>query len=1025
MLISKKTIIIVLLLTVPLCTAIADEHRVDTEAVNPLENKNIAILIGPQYGLPMLEAIIPPMVHTFVKHGISLNNIYVEFLDIHRSPNTDYQEHVLDGFVRKLSGKHIDLFIAVNQGAVDFLANKGQDLFPEAPMIIPIFEQDPVWEGPPRQVIKLLSHLDAAGTLAQALTLFPRTEQAVIIMGKDDESAPFLEPVRSAIEHLELTIPVTTTASMTHEEMLRYISDLPRNTIAFYGSYFSDITGRSFIPAEVAAQVAKTADAPVFAFRDMHIYQGLTGGSVTVTTDLGVQAAEVGIEYLAGSLSSEQQMMSVTVENVPLYNWEQVRKWGGNPRDLPDNTLFFNRPPSIMEEHRTTVIVAGIMFVILIMLVIALIILNSRQRSAITGRKQAEELFRLAFENSNQGMCLTDPQGNIQRANRWLVNAFGYQKEELERMTIFDITHPDYIHLSRNFIDEAAAKHADHTEFEKVFIHQDGHHLWVLNSSSAIRDTEGNLLYFIIHIKDITERKQFEKSLKKSEADLREAQDIARIERWELDLVNNTLIWSDGIYSLLELEETDAELSYEKVLQYVHPEDREKVIQAYQESVEEGKPYKIIHRMLMSEDRIKWLSARARTDYDESGTPVRTVGTLQDITDQLLAEEERDSLQEQLYQSQKMEAVGKLAGGVAHDYNNMLSVIMGYTEMALEKTDPEDPLNKDLIEVMNASKRSADITRQLLTFARKQSIAPAALNLNTAIPDMQGMIRRLIGESIDLQWRPGNELWNIIIDPAQVDQILVNLCINARDAIEDVGNITIETSNIIFDEDYCNTHAGFIQGEFVMLAVSDTGSGMDKAVLASIFEPFFTTKAVGHGSGLGLPTVYGIVKQNNGFINVYSEPGSGSTFKVCLPRYIGEGETAETASIDEVSVSQGETILLVEDESTILNLGTRMLEEFGYHVIGANSPEEAVNLVKDMDCDLHLLITDVVMPGMNGKELMETLSKMCPNIKVVYMSGYTANVIVHHGVFDPGIHFLQKPFSKRGLAEIVRKALQE
>ncbi|MGM0452424.1 MAG: transporter substrate-binding domain-containing protein [Thermodesulfobacteriota bacterium] len=386
---------------------------------------------------------------------------------------------------------------------------------------------------------------------------------------------------------------------------------------------------------------------------------------------------------------------------------------------------------------------------------------------------------------------------------------------------------------------------------------------------------------------------------------------------------------------------------------------------------------------------------------------------------QQASERQQALLEAQLRQAQKMESVGRLAGGVAHDYNNMLSVIIGYTELALEKVKPSDSMHADLAEILSAAKRSNEITRQLLAFARKQTIAPTVLDLNETVEGMLKMLRRLIGEDIDLSWRPGPGVWPVKMDPSQIDQILANLCVNARDAIEGVGHITIETHNVALDDNYCQNHAGFSPGKYVLLAVSDDGCGMDRQMQENIFEPFYTTKDVSKGTGLGLATVYGIVKQNSGFINVYSEPGNGTTFKIYLPRHGEAAQGPEARQIDEFPQGQGETVLIVEDEPGIMRMGRMMLERLGYHVLAADSPAGALAQAKAHEGKIHLLITDVVMPEMNGRELAGQIQPLYPDMAVLYMSGYTANVIAHHGVLDKGVHFIEKPFSIRDLAVAV------
>jgi signal transduction histidine kinase len=408
---------------------------------------------------------------------------------------------------------------------------------------------------------------------------------------------------------------------------------------------------------------------------------------------------------------------------------------------------------------------------------------------------------------------------------------------------------------------------------------------------------------------------------------------------------------------------------------------------------------------------------------DKDGVIVGSVVVGRDITDRKRAQEEKEKLQHQLLQSQKMESIGRLAGGVAHDFNNMLGVILGRVGIAMDRADPAQPLHADLQEIAKAAERSAQLTRQLLAFARKQTVFPKVLNLNETVDGMLTMLRRLIGEDIHLVWLPAGNLWLVRIDPSQIDQLMANMCVNARDAIAGVGKITIETENAAFDEAYCADHAGFSPGEYVLLAVSDNGCGMSKETLGKLFEPFFTTKEAGKGTGLGLATVYGIVRQNGGFINVYSEPNQGTTFRIYLPRHMGKAERVGTGRASKPAMRGQETILLAEDEPAMLELITIQLQTQGYTVLGACTPGEVIRLAEEHTGEIDLLITDVVMPEMNGRQLAEKLRSRHPGLKCMFTSGYTADVIAHHGVLEEGVYFMQKPFSRDDLAAKVREAL--
>ena len=401
-------------------------------------------------------------------------------------------------------------------------------------------------------------------------------------------------------------------------------------------------------------------------------------------------------------------------------------------------------------------------------------------------------------------------------------------------------------------------------------------------------------------------------------------------------------------------------------------------------------------------------------------TSARLIGLLVEIKQ---AEQEHSKLEAQLRQSQKMEAIGRLAGGIAHDFNNMLQVILGRTELLLSQTNPESPQAGNLTEISKAAQRSSDLTRQLLAFARKQTIIPEILDINENISNTLNMLRRLIGENISLNWMPSAGPLQVKMDPSQLNQILTNLAVNARDAITGTGRISIETGKAAFDDDYCKIHSGFIPGEYVLLAVSDSGCGMDKETCTHIFEPFFTTKELGQGSGLGLSTMYGIVRQNNGFINVYSEIGQGTTFKIYLPRY-EESPAAGKQPKPRPDTPHGkETILFVEDEASLLTLGRMQLERLGYTVLASHLPEEALRLAGQHKGEIHLLITDVVMPGMSGLELSKKITAKMPQTKLLFMSGYTADIITNHGILADNLNFLQKPFSINELAEKVREVL--
>jgi len=637
----------------------------------------------------------------------------------------------------------------------------------------------------------------------------------------------------------------------------------------------------------------------------------------------------------------------------------------------------------------------------------------------ITEHKQAQEALReseeklhLIIDTSPIGICTVDPIGNFVTTNLAYEHMVGYSKEELRGLSFFDVTHPDNRPKNKKLFQDMFSLKTTNFFMEKRYIRKDGAMIEVAVHANGIMDAEGNARFGTAFVEDITERKQAEDELRQYEQIVSSTKDMLAL------IDKNFVFLSANLAYMKAFAKTSDQLIGRTVTDVFGEEFFSKVIRPRAERCMAGENIRYQDWFDFPATGRRYMDIVYSSFIVPDAGVLGFVVTARDIT-------EYASIQGQLAQAQKMESVGQLAGGVAHDYNNISSIIIGYSELALEQIEQSDPLHDDLTEILTAAKRSTDITRQLLAFARKQTIAPKVLDLNDTIGSMLKMLRRLIGEDIDLAWLPGAKVWPVKMDPSQVDQILANLAVNARDAIADVGKVTVETKNISFDEEYCADHAGFIPGEYVLLAVSDDGGGIAPDILNKIFEPFFTTKELGKGTGLGLSTVYGIVKQNNGFINIYSEPKKGTTIKIYLSRHEGQAVEAYSDNIIEIPISLGETVLLVEDDGSILKLGKRILEELGYRVLSAASPSEAIKLAEEHADEISLLITDVIMPEMNGRELSEHLQNLYPNLKIIFMSGYTANVIAHRGVLDDDVFFISKPFSKKEMAVKVREVLDE
>jgi len=551
-----------------------------------------------------------------------------------------------------------------------------------------------------------------------------------------------------------------------------------------------------------------------------------------------------------------------------------------------------------------------------------------------------------------------------------------------------------------------------------------GHQIWLRTSKVPLRNEANQIIGVLGMYEDITERKKVEEALRESQAFQISLLETIPIPVSFKDNSGRFQVCNRAFQNFFAkpkdqlIGKSVFDLNPPELARSIHAKDSElfekQGTQVYETRILDG--HGALHNVVMHKVSLT----------DSFGAIIGLIGVVLDITERKKSEEEREKLQNQLVQAQKMESIGQLAGGVAHDFNNMLGVILGHAEMAMDQVAPAQPLYSDLEEIRKAAQRSADITRQLLAFARKQTITPKVLDLNQVVEKLLKMLRRLIGEATDLIWKPGAGLWPIKGDSSQIDQILTNLCVNARDAIAGVGKITVETGKSTFDNEYCSAHPGFLSGDYVRISIHDTGCGMDKLTLVHIFEPFFTTKGVGEGTGLGLAMVYGAVKQNKGFINVVSELGQGTTFTIYLPRYVdADGpELLWREGGAQPALGGLETILLVEDEPAILKMTVLMLQRLGYRVLAASNPSEAMRLVKEFANEIHLLITDVIMPEMNGRDLAQQLLGSQKRMKCLFMSGYTADIIANQGALDEAVQFIQKPFSQRELALKIRDVLE-
>ncbi|MDT5157449.1 MAG: two-component system, cell cycle sensor histidine kinase and response regulator CckA [Acidobacteriota bacterium] len=635
----------------------------------------------------------------------------------------------------------------------------------------------------------------------------------------------------------------------------------------------------------------------------------------------------------------------------------------------------------------------------------------------ITERKQAEarlreseEKYRSIVETANEGICLINAEACASFVNQQMATMLGYTVAEMLGRPVLDFIFPADSAAAELKVAQFQQNASDTGEFR--LRRKDGSAVVTLYNATPTKDQAGEVVGFLSMFIDITERKRAEEELFQSE------------QRYRLLFERNPQpMWVFDLETLAFLEVNNAAIHH-------YGYAREEFLAM---TIKDIRPAEDVPALLdnVSRYRPQLEEAGIWKHKKKDGTTIDVEITAHELTfyrrpaQLVLAYDvtERRSLEEQLRQSQKLEAVGQLAGGVAHDFNNLLTVITGYSDLSLRRLDKDNPIRPNLEEIKKAGERAASLTRQLLAFSRKQVLQPKALKLNVIVDDVNKMLRRLIGEDIELLTMLEPGLGQIRADPGQIEQVILNLSLNARDAMPQGGKLTIETANVYLDDQHARRHTAIQPGHYVMLAVSDNGCGIDAKIQARMFEPFFTTKEQGKGTGLGLSTVYGIVTQSGGHLWVYSEVGKGTTFKVYLPRVDEVVESKETRDTP-VEIRQGqETVLVTEDEEQVRQMIRMILEMNGYHVLEASSGDEALAIYKQHEGQIDLIMTDVVMPQMSGRELAQSLEILHPNIKVLYMSGYTTDAIVRHGLLEQEIAFLQKPFAPDALIRKVREVL--
>lgn len=622
----------------------------------------------------------------------------------------------------------------------------------------------------------------------------------------------------------------------------------------------------------------------------------------------------------------------------------------------------------------------------------------------------SEERLKTLVEQAGDAFFVHGLDGKFLEVNRHACESLGYTRQELLQLGVFDVEEDQTREQLQRAWEEAEP--GRYLTLRGRQRRKDGSRMPVEIRLGCYR--ENDRLIMVALVRDITERVRREEELREASRRMELAITAGGFGVWDFDVVKDRLHWNERMFELYGLSPEQFEHSRQSWVNSLHPEDHNRVLALGQAALAGEAEFDTEFRVVHPDGKVKSLKAMAVVVRDAQGSPLRMIGLNRDITEQR-------SLEAQLIQAQKMEAVGRLAGGVAHDFNNNLTVILGYAELSRLVSIGSDTFHEYLGEIMKAAEHSRDITQQLLAFSRNEIIAPRQVDLNLLIRKTEKTLARLIGEDVRLGLNLSDGLWPVLVDPSQLNQIVMNLAVNARDAMPAGGTLRLETRNLQLDAMYCQSNPQARPGDWVQFTVSDTGVGMDREMLGHIFEPFYTTKGVGKGTGLGLATVYGIMRQNDGFIQVFSEPGQGAAFALFFPRLIQE-QGAEVETEQAPAAGEG-VVLLVEDEVSVRQMVRLMLEKVGYSVLAASTPAEALEICRKGDQRIDCLLTDVIMPGMNGVELTAAVRKLRPDIGMVYMSGYTADMIAHHGVLSQGVIFVQKPFDVKSLSGKIQEAV--
>ncbi len=975
--------------------------------------RNVLLLNSYHKGFYWTDKITVGVESILKKAGGPPIDIRVEYMDTRHINDPKHYRNLLKSYKHKFRTLRFDAIISTDEDAFHFLLKYRDGLFPGVPVVFCGVNEfrDSMLAG--RDLFTgVVESIDVRRTLDIALKNHPNTTHVFVYFDNTSTGIALRKISAEVLAAYGNRFEKVFVENLYLKEIREKDFCLPPGSIVLMMTFPREKYGN--VSEENLRYVSGRCNVPIYSMWDTFLGRGIVGGMITDGFSQGEAAAKLALRVISGEKAGSIPVVKES-PNRYMFDYRQMERFGIRPVDLPEDSVFVNTPYSLYRERPEwvwgfTLVVAVLSFIIVVLFTNVI-----QRRKAEKAMRETSLRLQTLIQAIPDIIYFKDLQGRNQVVNKAYERLLGRSQEEIVGKTDADLLPPDLAEYCRKS-DEEVLRKSEIFRSEERITHDDGVTAFFDTIKAPFYDGKGNLLGLLGVSRDITELKRGEGALRESEERYRTLVETSPdgIVRFEPD---GKILMANRQYVRMLGYESAEEFLGRSVFEFIAPEDHERMAKDLKRLLDTGSVPFLRYTRIRRGGTPFPVESSCAIVTDREGRPGSVIAVVRDVT-------EKDALEKQLFQAMKMEAVGRLAGGLAHDINNYLGAITGFSDLVKITHGNDKALAKRMDAIAETALRASSLIRQLLAFSRRQPSAPEVLNLNVVIGGMESMMRRLIGEDVKLATRLEGNPRNVKADSSQVEQILINLLVNARDAMPHGGELTIETANVEFNAGESGIPDFMNPGRYLMLAVSDTGTGIPEEIREKIFEPFFTTKDTGKGSGLGLSTVYGIVKQHDGYIQACNRPSKGAVFKIYFPACEDRVDPS-TASPDLLSCARqgSEKVLFAEDNDDIRESTMEILTALGYQVLAASSGEEALLIFEKQWTEIDLLITDVVMPGMGGKKLSDRAREIKKNLKVLFISGYPEEVIATHGVLQKGIHYLQKPFSVSGLSGKIRKIL--